>query len=144
MLTAPTDAGGQIVQGERILASGDEIVVGPLTIVITITSRVVARPRIESTRYLEERLTAEVDRGQAYHRRFGLVMLRLGGVPEAADDASDRICAAPGVREPAAPLCRPARLVACPSRRSTDCFYGVFHCVPGAGLAGWRRFFPYG
>ncbi len=85
---------GQIVQGERTLSSGDEVVVGPLTIVVSITSRVVARPRIESTRYLDERLTAEVDRGQAYHRRFGLVMLRLDGVPEAADEASDRICAA--------------------------------------------------
>jgi two-component system, NtrC family, response regulator AtoC len=85
---------GQLVQGERALSSGDEVTVGPLTIVVTITSRVVARPRIESTRYLDERLTAEVDRGQAYHRRFGLVMMRLDGAPEAADDASDRICAA--------------------------------------------------
>jgi two-component system, NtrC family, response regulator AtoC len=85
---------GQVVQGERLLVSGDEVVVGPLTIVVSITSRVVARPRIESTRYLDERLTAEVDRGQAYHRRFGLVMLRLDGAAEAADDASDRICAA--------------------------------------------------
>ncbi|HMG52791.1 MAG TPA: sigma 54-interacting transcriptional regulator, partial [Kofleriaceae bacterium] len=85
---------GQLVQGERTLASGDEVVVGPLTVVVSITSRVVARPRIESTRYLEDRLTAEVDRGQVYHRRFGLVVLRLDGAPEAADDASDRICAA--------------------------------------------------
>jgi two-component system response regulator AtoC len=85
---------GHMVHGERALSSGDEVVVGPLTIVVTITSRVVARPRIESTRYLDERLTAEVDRGQAYHRRFGLVMLRLDGPPEVADDASDRICAA--------------------------------------------------
>jgi DNA-binding NtrC family response regulator/pSer/pThr/pTyr-binding forkhead associated (FHA) protein len=85
---------GQLVQGERALASGDEVVVGPLTIVVSITSRVVARPRIESTRYLEERLAAEVDRGQAYHRRFSLVMLRLDGPTEAADDASDRIFAA--------------------------------------------------
>jgi two-component system response regulator AtoC len=85
---------GQLIQGERALASGDEVVVGPLTIVVSITSRVIERPRIESTRYLDERLTAEVDRGQAYHRQFGLVMLRLDGVPEAADDASDRICAA--------------------------------------------------
>jgi len=85
---------GQIVQGERTLSSGDEVVVGPLTIVVSITSSVVARPRIESTRYLDERLTAEVDRGSTYHRRFGLVMLRLDGPTEAADDASDRICAA--------------------------------------------------
>src|SRR5215470_12898674 len=85
---------GQLVQGERALASGDEVVVGPLTIVVSITSRVVARPRIESTRYLEERLAAEVDRGQAHHRRFSLVMLRLDGPPETADDASDRIFAA--------------------------------------------------
>jgi DNA-binding NtrC family response regulator/pSer/pThr/pTyr-binding forkhead associated (FHA) protein len=84
---------GQLVQGERAMGSGDEVVVGPLTIVVSITSRVVARPRIESTRYLDERLTAEVDRGQAYHRRFGIVMLRLDGAPEAADEASDRICA---------------------------------------------------
>ncbi|HEX7836798.1 MAG TPA: FHA domain-containing protein, partial [Kofleriaceae bacterium] len=42
---------GQLVQGERALASGDEITVGPLTVVISIASRVVARPRIESTRY---------------------------------------------------------------------------------------------
>ncbi|MGH2899644.1 MAG: sigma 54-interacting transcriptional regulator, partial [Solirubrobacteraceae bacterium] len=85
---------GHIVQGVHVLSSGDEIVVGPVSVVVTITSRVVARPRIESTRYLDERLAAEVDRGQAYHRRFGLVMLRLEGAPEAADDASDRICAA--------------------------------------------------
>ena len=85
---------GQLVQGERALASGDEVVVGPLTIVVRITSRVVARPRIESTRYLEERLAAEVDRGQAYHRRFSLAMVRLDGPPEAADDAGDRIFAA--------------------------------------------------
>ncbi|HEU4731307.1 MAG TPA: FHA domain-containing protein, partial [Kofleriaceae bacterium] len=85
---------GQLVQGERALSSGDEVVVGPLTIVVSITSRVVARPRIESTRYLDERLTAEVDRGSAYHRRFGLVMLRLSGPAEATDEASDRICAA--------------------------------------------------
>jgi DNA-binding NtrC family response regulator len=85
---------GQLVQGERMLSSGDEVIVGPLNIVVTITSHMVARPRIESTRYLDERLTAEVDRGQAYHRRFGLVMVRLDGAPEVADDASDRICAA--------------------------------------------------
>ena len=85
---------GQLLQGERTLSSGDEVLVGPLTIVVSITSRVVARPRIESTRFLEDRLTAEVDRGSTYHRRFGLVMLRLDGAAEATDDASDRICAA--------------------------------------------------
>ncbi|HEU4729652.1 MAG TPA: FHA domain-containing protein, partial [Kofleriaceae bacterium] len=85
---------GQLLQGVRALASGDEVVVGPLSIVVSITSRVVARPRIEATRYLDERLTAEVDRGQTYHRRFGLVMLRLDGASEATDAASDRICAA--------------------------------------------------
>src|SRR5215470_17115527 len=56
---------GHIVQGVHELSSGDEIVVGPVNVVVTITSRMVARPRIESTRYLDERLAAEVDRGQA-------------------------------------------------------------------------------
>ena len=85
---------GVQVQGARTLSSGDEVTFGPLSVIVGITSRVVARPRIESTRYLDERLAAEVDRGSVYHRQFGLVMMRLDGAIEATDGASDRICAA--------------------------------------------------
>jgi len=85
---------GVQVQGARSLSSGDEVTFGPLSVIVGISSRVVARPRIESTRYLDERLAAEVDRGSVYHRQFGLVMVRLEGAVEATDGASDRICAA--------------------------------------------------
>jgi len=87
---------GTHVNGESIatcaLASGDEVVIGPATIVVTITSRVVARPRIEGIRHLEERLAAEVDRGR-YRRTFALVMLRLAGEPSEVDAAVDRVAA---------------------------------------------------
>jgi DNA-binding NtrC family response regulator len=75
------------------LASGDEVVIGPATIVVTITTRVIARPRIEGVRHLEERLAAEVDRGQRYRRTFALVMLRLEGEASDVDAAVDRVAA---------------------------------------------------
>jgi DNA-binding NtrC family response regulator len=87
---------GTHVNGESIatcaLASGDEVVIGPATVVLTITSRVVARPRIEGIRHLEERLAAEVDRGR-YRRTFALAMLRLTGEPSDIDAAVDRVAA---------------------------------------------------
>jgi DNA-binding NtrC family response regulator/pSer/pThr/pTyr-binding forkhead associated (FHA) protein len=116
---------GHMVHGERALSSGDEVIVGPLTIVVTITSRVVARPRIESTRYLDERLTAEVDRGQAYHRRFGLVMLRLDGAAEVADDASDRICAALRPMDVIAEYAPGVLAVVMPERDAADAEHGA-------------------
>jgi DNA-binding NtrC family response regulator len=87
---------GTHVNGESVatcaLASGDEVVIGPATIIVTITSRVVARPRIEGIRHLEERLAAEVDRGR-YRRTFALVMLRFDGDPGEIDTAVDRVAA---------------------------------------------------
>ena len=85
---------GQMITAPHQLASGDEVLVGSAIVVVSITSNVVARPRMESTRYLEERLAAEVDRGLHYQRRFGLVLLQLDGPTAAADEATDRISAA--------------------------------------------------
>jgi DNA-binding NtrC family response regulator len=85
---------GQMISGPHQLASGDEVLVGSAVVVVSITSNVVARPRMESTRYLEERLAAEVDRGLHYQRRFGLVLLQLEGPQDVVDEASDRISAA--------------------------------------------------
>jgi two-component system response regulator AtoC len=84
---------GELITGARRLVSGDEVIVGSATVVVSITSGVAARTRIESTRYLEERLAAEVDRGLHFHRKFGLVLLQLAGSPEATDEATDRVSA---------------------------------------------------
>jgi two-component system, NtrC family, response regulator AtoC len=97
-----TDAGsrngtwvnGEAITGPRRLVSGDEVQVGSVTVVVSITSSIVARPRIESTRYLEERLAAEVDRGRQFQRRCALVFVQFEGPQELADDATDRLVAA--------------------------------------------------
>ena len=82
---------GELITTARRLVSADEVIVGSATVVVNITTGVTARPRMESTRYLEERLAAEVDRGLHYHRRFALVLLQLEGPPEITDEASERI-----------------------------------------------------
>jgi two-component system, NtrC family, response regulator AtoC len=85
---------GAPIVGAHVLASGDEIVVGPATIVVGITSRVDARPRIDAGGgRLEERLAAEVDRGLCYHRVFGLLMVRIDGAAPEVEAAIDRLSA---------------------------------------------------
>ncbi len=94
-----TDAGsrngtwvnGELLSGPRLLKSGDEVTVGSVSVGVTFTSGTVARPRMESTSYLEERLAAEVDRGLHFQRRFGLILLQLQGTTELVDEASDRV-----------------------------------------------------
>ncbi len=87
---------GSRVNGVQIgaptrLASGDEIGVGTVTIVVTVTTRVTRQTPVGSTSALEERLAVEADRASRYHRSFGLLMVRLDGTPSSADSALDRI-----------------------------------------------------
>jgi DNA-binding NtrC family response regulator len=82
---------GVAIADTQRLVSGDEIVIGPATIVVSVTSRVAARPDVESSRYLTYRLAAEIDRGQRYRRTFALIMVRLDGHVAEADAAIDRI-----------------------------------------------------
>ena len=89
-----TAVNGTMITEPRRLRAGDEVVVGPITVVVSITSSVVARPRLESTHYLEERLAGEVDRGKRYRRQFSLAMVRIDGSSAEVDEASDRISAA--------------------------------------------------
>jgi DNA-binding NtrC family response regulator len=84
---------GELIVGSRTLASGDEIVVGPATLLVSVTSRVVAGPRIESSRRLDETLAAEVDRGKRFGRVFSLLMVRVDGEPAEIDAAIDRVSA---------------------------------------------------
>ncbi len=82
---------GTQITDPRRLASGDEVVVGPASIVLSITSDTLVRSNLESTRYLDERLAAEVDRGLHYQRAFGLAMIELGGSQDAVDEATDLV-----------------------------------------------------
>ncbi len=86
-----TRLNGHNVEGTTRLSSGDEIGVGPITAVLTVTTAVTRRTPVGSTSYLEERLASECDRGMRYQRTLGLVMIRLEGPNGAADAALDRI-----------------------------------------------------
>ena len=89
-----TSVNGIVISEPRLLRAGDEVVVGPVTVVVSITSSVVSRPRLETTEYLEARLAGEVDRGKRYRRQLSLAMMRIEGASADVDDASDRIAAA--------------------------------------------------
>ena len=80
---------GEQIAGPRRLVSGDEVLIGSVTVVVNITTGTAVRPRLESTRYLEERLAAEVDRGLTYQRRFGFLLVALDGPAELVDAATD-------------------------------------------------------
>ncbi len=87
---------GTSVNGERIsevaiLASGDEIKVGPATAVLSITSLVPARRRLGTTAYLDERLRAECDRCHRYQRSLALLMVRFAGEAKQVDTAIERL-----------------------------------------------------
>jgi len=82
---------GAQVSGSQVLASGDEIVVGPATIVVGVTTRVDEQRRIHSGSWLEERLAAEVDRGLRYHRVFTLLMVRIQGAAPEVEAALERL-----------------------------------------------------
>ena len=84
---------GEQIAGPRRLVSGDEVLIGSVTVVVNITTGTAVRPRLESTRYLEERLAAEVDRGLTYQRRFGFLLVALDGPAELVDAATDLISA---------------------------------------------------
>jgi DNA-binding NtrC family response regulator len=82
---------GGAISGPRALRSGDEIVVGPVTCVVTLTSRLHAGVRVEPIRRLDETLIAEVDRGKRFQRQFSLLMLHMTGEQAQIDAAVDRI-----------------------------------------------------
>ncbi|HEY1815471.1 MAG TPA: sigma 54-interacting transcriptional regulator [Kofleriaceae bacterium] len=84
--------GRQIAEPRR-LASGDEVVVGPVTVVVNITTSAVTPARIQPPRVLDERLAAEVDRARRYRRPLTVVMLTIDGDTADTDEAWDRVAA---------------------------------------------------
>ncbi|HUH04592.1 MAG TPA: FHA domain-containing protein, partial [Kofleriaceae bacterium] len=88
-----TRVNGARIEGPTVVSSGDEVGVGPLTAVLSVTTRVTRRAPVGSNSYLEERLAAETDRALRYQRPFGLLMLRLDGPYQVVDEALDQVSA---------------------------------------------------
>jgi DNA-binding NtrC family response regulator len=88
-----TKVNGVRIEASTSLSSGDEVVVGPATAVVTITTRASRPTHVGTTAYLEERLAAEADRGLRYQRTFALLMVRLEGAQDEADAALERLVA---------------------------------------------------
>ncbi len=88
-----TFVNGELITEPRRLASGDEIRAGSASVVLGVTAGSAARPRLESTCYLDERLSAEVDRGLCFHRTFALALIALRGDSDRIDAATDEISA---------------------------------------------------
>jgi len=82
-----TTVNGSRVQGKVPLHSGDEVVIGPATIIVHATSQKARELPVRRLDDFEERLAAECYRGRRYQRGFGLVMLQLGGQERATDHA---------------------------------------------------------
>ncbi|HVV87506.1 MAG TPA: sigma 54-interacting transcriptional regulator [Kofleriaceae bacterium] len=88
---------GTRVNGERIEAAttvvaGDEIGLGPLTIVVNRQSRARRVQRgVADHATLEQRLAAELDRAMRYRRPVALAMVRLTGADAAVDAAAERL-----------------------------------------------------
>jgi DNA-binding NtrC family response regulator len=91
---------GTRVNGERIAAPtaivpGDELSLGPLTIMVSRNSRVRRVHRgVADHAALEQRLLAELDRALRYRRAVALAMVRLTGADAAVDAAAERLAEA--------------------------------------------------
>ncbi len=88
-----TRVNGTRIEGPTRVASGDEIAIGPLLVIVGVTTQLRRRTMVGSTSYLEERLAAETDRATRYHRPLGLLMLRIDGAPAAAEAGLERVAA---------------------------------------------------
>gem|GEM_PF-686533 len=80
-----TRLNGARIEGTYTLQSGDELQIGPVTIILHLPSPSRRRIAVGSTGYLDERLGAEAERGLRYKRNFALVMLRIEADDETAD-----------------------------------------------------------
>jgi DNA-binding NtrC family response regulator len=86
-----TRINGELISEPTALRPGDELSIGPMSAVLTSAVSVRWRPPLSGDAELHERLEAEVDRCNRYHRRFALAMIRVEGEDDAVDAAIDRI-----------------------------------------------------
>jgi two-component system, NtrC family, response regulator AtoC len=69
------------ISGARRLASGDEIVVGPILAIVNITTGLGRPSAVADATQGEARLAAEVDRATRYHRPLTVGLLRVASDP---------------------------------------------------------------
>jgi two-component system response regulator AtoC len=74
-----TRVNGDKIDGKRRLVHGDEIAVGPITAVVTITSGLRRLDRIAPAGAGEARLAAELDRAVRYRRPVTVALVRVVG-----------------------------------------------------------------
>jgi DNA-binding NtrC family response regulator len=89
---------GTRVNGVRIevataLRTGDQVELGPITAIVSLTSALGRAASLGAAADLDERLAAECDRCARYGRPLALFMLRLEGARAAVDAAIDRVAA---------------------------------------------------
>jgi len=74
-----TRVNGERITGTQPISPGDEIVIGPATIVLTIASQVARRTRVADADAFDARLEAELDHANRYRHRVALASLRIDG-----------------------------------------------------------------
>ncbi|HEY4183291.1 MAG TPA: sigma 54-interacting transcriptional regulator [Kofleriaceae bacterium] len=72
-----TRVNGEKIDAPRRLQHGDEVVVGPISAVVNITSELRRTTNIADAATAEVRLAAEVDRSVRYHRPLTIALLRV-------------------------------------------------------------------
>ncbi len=76
-----TRVNGDKISGARRLASGDEVVIGPILAIVNITTGLGRPSAVAEATQGEARLAAEVDRATRYHRPLTLGLLRVASDP---------------------------------------------------------------
>ncbi len=84
-----TRVNGEPVSGRKSLENGDEISIGPVSMVVGIIARRAQETSIGDAGELDRRLASELERAVRYHRPLGLAMIRLGGTEAAVAEAVD-------------------------------------------------------
>ncbi len=90
-----TRINGVPITGLTPVAPGDEVALGPLTMVVSRSTRARRTHRgVADNAALEQRLIAELDRALRYRRTVALAMVRLAGGDAAVDAAAERLAEA--------------------------------------------------
>jgi DNA-binding NtrC family response regulator/pSer/pThr/pTyr-binding forkhead associated (FHA) protein len=82
-----TRVNGSLTDGPTHVSPGDEILIGPATAIVGVTSAMRRRTSVGSASELEERLESELDRAIRYRRPLGLAMVRFDGSSTASGAA---------------------------------------------------------
>jgi two-component system response regulator AtoC len=82
---------GVAIDGERRLAAGDVLSIGPMTAILATSTAARSSRQIATISELEDRLASEVDRARRYQRPLALVMARFTGSADAITTHIERL-----------------------------------------------------